>query len=701
MLQGNLEHLKIGLNDINEATKNFDDAYSIGSGGFGKVYKADLEHFDSSCSSSIYGVDTCDLPRKQSTKLRNDPVYEHASKGSLENYLGSSDKMTNLTWVRRLNICLDIAHGLNYIHNNTDHGKQKMIQSRHQRAIKFILGDNWEARMSIFGSRNSTPSTNQAASTIYTKMIAGWAYDSVYTKANEKGIAPIARDHFRKGTIMKIVDHKIKEETDEHVFSLSKGPNKESLDIFLEITFRCVAETQAQRPTIEIVIKELKKAIKHQRTIRQHLNPGHFEDEDYETWEPKLPKDYKEIIQMSKCPEHYSNIKKEDLYNIFSKGILLQQEKVLLSFDGIGERKEMVSATMFSYKNSCPHEWKSLPESRFETVVEMLDISYLNIEIKTKAQFLTPNVVYGVYLVFKFCDSRNLSSKPMYVHLKYRKGRESQHAYFATWRDNEWMMIELNRFLNEKQDFVAKFLLESFSPCYCADGAIYVEGVEFRSIEKGKHEEIGKLKEVQQGSKSNLNVDQVQQLPTNFEEIFKMHSDYDELFWLGEVHGKKFVLLSAKATLYKSSNVDLFTSKPSSQSRFPEVIELLPQKVFHINCTIKSQMLSSDTEYMGYLLFKLSENCQGMDCPVKIRDVLHQKNNEAEFFYFTTPNPLNINDITRVPKQREDGWMEILLWKFNSAHEFKYDSLFMNMKFTSLEGIMSGLIVCGLEFRPM
>ena len=39
--------------------------------------------------------------------------------------------------------------------------------------------------------------------------------------------------------------------------------------------------------------------------------------EDYEIWEPKLPKDYKEIIQMSRCPENYSTIKKEDLYNIF------------------------------------------------------------------------------------------------------------------------------------------------------------------------------------------------------------------------------------------------------------------------------------------------------------------------------------------------------------------------------------------------
>ncbi|GJV59328.1 kinase-like domain, phloem protein 2-like protein, partial [Tanacetum coccineum] len=414
--------------------------------------------------------------------------------------------------------------------------------------------------------------------------------------------------------------------------------------------------------------------------------------EDYETWDPKLPKDYKEIIQMSKIPENYSVIKKEDLYHIFSEGILLQQDKVLLSFVGNGERNEMVSATIFSYINSCPHEWKSLPESRFEAVMEILDTSNMIIEIKTRAQFLSPIVVYGVYLVFKFCDSRNCSNKPMYVNLKYRKGNESLHTYFATWRDEQWMMIELHRFSNDNEDVVFEFLLESFSTYYCGDGAIFLEGIEFRAIDR-EHEESRKLKEVQQVLKLNFNPDQVQQLPTEFEEIFKIHGNYDELFWLSEVNGKKFLVLSAKAALYKFSNVDLFTSIPSAQSRFQEVIELLPQQAFFLKCTIRSQMLSPDTKYVCYLVFKLSETCQGLHFPVKVRDFLHQENNEAEFVYLITPSPLNIHGFTRIPKQRDDGWMEIQVWKFNSARKFKDDSLSMNMKFTSHEGIMFGLIL--------
>nr|GEV53464.1 protein kinase-like domain, phloem protein 2-like protein [Tanacetum cinerariifolium] len=59
-------------------------------------------------------------------------------------------------------------------------------------------------------------------------------------------------------------------------------------------------------------------------------------------------------------------------------------------------------------------------------------------------------------------------------------------------------MIELDRFSNQKEDVVFEFLLESFSYYHCGDGSIYVEGIEFRAIEKVKLEDIEKLEEVSQ-----------------------------------------------------------------------------------------------------------------------------------------------------------------------------------------------------------
>ncbi|GKA20852.1 kinase-like domain, phloem protein 2-like protein, partial [Tanacetum coccineum] len=279
----NFEHLKIGLNDIEIATEMFADKYCIGSGGYAMVYMAQLEHFDSSNSSSIEGKNKCDLPKKRSTvaikrnKNRDGEqgfiaeldiltsckheniisllgfcdedrdhlilVYELASKGSLADYTGNSDKMTNLTWVQRLKICLDIAHGMNYIHTNTDHGKKKIIH-RDVKSTNILLGDNWEAKISDFGmsiihpadqdtntlhiseiagtfpyldpeyevyGRISTKSDIYSFGVVLLEILAGrLASDPTFTDVDEKGIAPIARHHFEKGTVIEIVDHKIK-----------------------------------------------------------------------------------------------------------------------------------------------------------------------------------------------------------------------------------------------------------------------------------------------------------------------------------------------------------------------------------------------------------------------------------------------------------------------------------------------------------
>ncbi|PWA72087.1 Protein kinase, ATP binding site-containing protein [Artemisia annua] len=352
MSQGkSLEHLKIVLTDIELATENFAEKYCIGSGGYGKVYKAQLEHFDSSNWSSKEGVNKYDLPKRRSTvaikhifnpegkegfiteietlsSCKHDNIisllgfcdegpdhmiliYELASRGSLENYFESDDKMTYLTWVQRIKICLDIAHGLKYIHTNTDQDKQKIIH-RDIKSANILLGDNWEAKIADFGLSKIHPA-DQEASTLNTHTIAGTnvyldpeykkygrlnkksdiysfgvvlfeiltgrlAYDRIYTKVNKKGIAPIARHHFENGTLIEIIDHKIKEEAYGHVFALSKGPNKDSLDIFSEIAYRCLVETQAQRPTIDDVIHKLKKALQAQEKSQKENFKMSLED---------------------------------------------------------------------------------------------------------------------------------------------------------------------------------------------------------------------------------------------------------------------------------------------------------------------------------------------------------------------------------------------------------------------------------------
>ncbi|KAJ0735718.1 putative phloem protein [Helianthus annuus] len=336
---------------------------------------------------------------------------------------------------------------------------------------------------------------------------------------------------------------------------------------------------------------------------------------------------------------------------------------------------------------------------RFQRVVKMMDISDLKIQIKIKTQFLTPNVIYGAHLVFKFCDPRKFSSNLKYVNLKYKMGGEILHAYFATCRDDVWMMIELCRFIPHKKNINFEVLLESLSRYYCGTGEIYVEGIHFQPINNTtlEPELYEKLKGVQEVLKSNL--DYGQQVPVDYDEINRLDDD-EKLLSVSKANEKNCHMLPAKMVLYESSDVKCFNWKSLAEpeSRFLEVAELISHQVFQIRCKIEIQKLSPDTDYACHLVFKLSQQCHGLHCPVRVRDVLNRKKKEFKFVYFRSPRLVNLYGNEKVPKLREDGLMEVIMWEFNSGNK---DHVPMSLKLRCYEGTMSGLIVYGVEFRPI
>ncbi|GJT39790.1 probable serine/threonine-protein kinase PBL28 [Tanacetum coccineum] len=132
---------------------------------------------------------------------------------------------------------------------------------------------------------------------------------------------------------------------------------------------------------------------------------------------------------------------KKDLYSLISSGILLIDRKLWFSINADGVKNEMISARKFSYKNV---KWRSIRKTRFcqiyilalprfSKVAKISDISNLMIQDELKPQLLTPGIMYGAYLVFKFCSRRKISSLPLYVNLRYKKDGETLNAYFAEW----------------------------------------------------------------------------------------------------------------------------------------------------------------------------------------------------------------------------------------------------------------------------
>ncbi|XP_035843100.1 probable receptor-like protein kinase At2g23200 [Helianthus annuus] len=324
----NLEHLKIPLSHILSATHDFSYQYRIGSLNDVQLYRAELEHYDKeNYSSKRYNtVIIKRYPSDRRPKYSGEKhfvteieilssvvknphivnllgfcvedsemilVIDNFSNGFLGEYLKNLKDKRVLTWEKRLKICIDVAHGLHYIHCQME--DQKMIINRDIRSYTIGLDENWGAKIVSFGKSIFLP-PNQEDKALYPKSCIGrssyidpqyektgklkresdvygfgvvlfeilcgrLANDPIYLKESDKGLAPVARQRFSIGTLEEMIDPIIKEETAKNTFVLNSGPNKDSLHTFISIARQCVVETQDQRPTMKVVVNELEKAL--------------------------------------------------------------------------------------------------------------------------------------------------------------------------------------------------------------------------------------------------------------------------------------------------------------------------------------------------------------------------------------------------------------------------------------------------------
>ncbi|XP_071688492.1 uncharacterized protein [Rutidosis leptorrhynchoides] len=221
-------------------------------------------------------------------------VVDHAPNGFLNEQLKNiKDNPINLTWVKRLKICLDVANGLKYLHHEME--DQKMIINCSIASSSIGLDENWGAKIYYFGnsmllSRNQDDNVYKFKSikeTVYadpefvknrivTKGVDVYSFgvvlfellcgrlanDPIYEEEeNDRGIADVVRRRFNEKRVMEMIDPIIKEGSGDYKFTLSREANKDSLETFINIAYNCLAETVDQRPTMKVVVEELEKAL--------------------------------------------------------------------------------------------------------------------------------------------------------------------------------------------------------------------------------------------------------------------------------------------------------------------------------------------------------------------------------------------------------------------------------------------------------
>ncbi|KAK7397150.1 hypothetical protein VNO78_18317 [Psophocarpus tetragonolobus] len=192
-------------------------------------------------------------------------------------------------------------------------------------------------------------------------------------------------------------------------------------------------------------------------------------------------------------------------------------------------------------------------------------------------------------------------------------------------------------------------------------------------------------------------------------------------FKLEKCWGKKSYILSARElSIARSSDPLTWSWKPIPESRFAEAVELKRVCWLEIEGKIRTASVTKNTVYGAYLIMNVSDRAYGLDYAASEVSVTvgkkvergmaylghkdEKKRKMERLFYGNRTEMLRRNTAFEeegigvgVPRNREDGWMEIEVGEFMSGEGDEEVNISVREVGYQFKG---GLILQGIEIRP-
>ncbi|KAG5556442.1 hypothetical protein RHGRI_006890 [Rhododendron griersonianum] len=303
-------NLIISVQVLRKVTNNFAPENELGRGGFGVVYKGELDDGTKIAVKRMESgvINSKALDEFQSeiavlSKVRHRHlvsllgysiegkerllVYEYMPQGALSKHLfhWKSLNLEPLSWKRRLNIALDVARGMEYLHSLAH---QSFIH-RDLKSSNILLGDDFRAKVSDFGLVKLAPDGKRS---VVTRLAGTFGYlapeyavmGKITTKSDVfsfgvvlmellTGLMALDEDRPEESQYLAAWFWKIKSSSEKLMNAVDpsldtkKEETFESISIIAELAGHCTAREPSQRPNMGHAVNVLSPLVEKWKPV--------------------------------------------------------------------------------------------------------------------------------------------------------------------------------------------------------------------------------------------------------------------------------------------------------------------------------------------------------------------------------------------------------------------------------------------------